>query len=188
MTGPTHILIGLASVVALGDVNIARPSSIQLLTLILGAIAPDIDGDGTIARPGTILGRFVPRGPRLILDQLGIVLSRILHLLFGHRGLLHAPIVPIIIYGCAEVYDLGWLKWFALGYATHLAADFLTKGGVPLLSPASAKRFSGLPIRTGSWLEALIASLLTIFIIWGGFELLPDGMKGSLQELNHLLK
>ena len=73
MTAPTHIATGLATVVVVGRVSGVTPDAVGLLAFIVGSLSPDIDGEGVITRPGTILRQLLGRGIALHLRvRLGI--------------------------------------------------------------------------------------------------------------------
>ena len=59
MTAPTHIITGLASVVIVGHATGITPSAPSLLAMLVGTLAPDIDGNGSITKPGTILRQLI---------------------------------------------------------------------------------------------------------------------------------
>ena len=46
MTAPTHIITGLASVVIVGHATGITPNAPSLLAMLVGTLAPDIDGNG----------------------------------------------------------------------------------------------------------------------------------------------
>ena len=87
MTAPTHILTGLASVVVVGRVSGVTPDAVGLLALIVGTLAPDIDGNGAITRPGTILRELIGRGLATLIDAVFEFIAAIIGTIFGHRGL-----------------------------------------------------------------------------------------------------
>lgn len=81
-----------------------------------------------------------------------------------------------------------WLPWaVAIGWVTHMAGDFLTTGGLPLLWPFKVKppkAWSNTPLlgnlwtaggyfafpilgNTGSWRETMLAVPLTLYGFWG---------------------
>jgi inner membrane protein len=75
----------------------------------------------------------------------------------------------VVVLGILAVsFDNAWLAWFAVGYASHLLADSLTKGGIPMLGPLSKRRFGllprGLRISNGSRIEAVLSTA-----VWAGF-------------------
>ncbi len=69
----------------------------------------------------------------------------------------------------AAYFQIPWLAWLAVGYATHLLADSLTKGGLPILGPLSSKRYGLLPkalrIPTGGRIEALLMAIVWIGVL-----------------------
>ena len=94
-----------------------------------------------------------------------------------HRGVLHFPLVVVALALLALLFQSTTLAWFAVGYATHLFADSLTKQGVPWFGPLSRKRRGIGPRRlrfsTNSraegrlmavvWMTALVLLLLPLF-------------------------
>lgn len=61
----------------------------------------------------------------------------------------------------------GWFPLaIAVGVAAHLAGDWLTVGGVPLLAPLSRRRFSAGLLRTGGLLEPLVTTALALAAVW----------------------
>ena len=89
MTAPTHILTGLASVVVAGRIGGLTPDAVSLLAFIVGTLAPDIDGNGSITRPGTILRGLLGRELGGVLDAAFELISAVIRTLFGHRGFIH---------------------------------------------------------------------------------------------------
>ena len=164
MTAPTHILTGLASVVVVGRGSGLTPDAVSLLAFIVGSLAPDIDGQGVITKPGTILRRFFGRGMATLLDAIGQLLSASARTIFGHRGFMHSPLVALCIIGMGVYSGCVWLTWFGGGYASHLLGDVLTAGGIPIWSPISSRRVSLSGMKTGSRTERVVAGLLLVFV------------------------
>lgn len=128
---------------------------VNLILTLFGSLLPDID------HPTSTFGRRV----RFI--------SYPLSLIFGHRGITHSFIAIFILaylivrvanggFGFAGTY-LYYLVPIIVGYLSHLASDFLTPSGVPLLYP-HRRRFS-LPLIINSAVEFLVYSLTLIFSI-----------------------
>lgn len=187
MLGPTHVLIGVSAAVASGRFFGNVLDVFMLLALILGSLAPDIDGDGTITKPGRIFQVFLGWRVAKAIDTLTQAVAAILKGIFGHRGAFHAPVVGGALCATAYYYENTFLLYFSLGYGLHLLADFFTKGGIPLLLPFSRKEFSGAPLRVGSKLELLVACLFLFFILFFGWELLPSEVKETHRRIYNLI-
>lgn len=177
MTAPTHIVTGLATVVVVGRVSGVTPDSVGLLAFIVGALAPDIDGEGVITRPGTILRALVGRGIGNLLDAIFELVSAVIHLVFGHRGFIHSPLLACSITGLGVYLGQEWLVWFGVGYAAHLLGDALTAGGIPMWSPILPRRVSLSTMRTGSRTEYVLAAVLLVMTCIVGWGLLPEDVK-----------
>ena len=166
MTGKSHVTIGIvtyASVWAhpLGPLHApllaGSPAPqglvVALVLVSLGSLLPDIDhAEGALARERIAgLPLFKPA-------------SWGIGALFGHRGPTHSLLAcaALILLGEFPLLpwagaNLGWL--IGWGYALHLAADALTRAGIPLFWPLPA-RFGFPPWRrlrfaTGSWHEGI---------------------------------
>lgn len=94
---------------------------------IVGAMLPDIDSKNAVM--GSLL------------------ISR----LFGHRGVFHSLSMLAVLGGTAMISGR---DGFALGYASHLALDSLTVGGLRLFAPFS-KRVTRGPFYVGSIFDKL---------------------------------
>ncbi len=189
MTGPTHVLFGVTTGIVLCRALSLEIDSIGVLCLFLGALAPDIDADsGSITKPGRLFQGFLPRGLAKLLDELGTVVSRVAQTISGHRGFFHTPIVGLAILAAAIFFSLPRLEWFAAGYLSHILADACTKRGVPLLWPLRGTEYSFLPVRTGSMTELVIAFGLGLFVVFCGWDLLPQRTKQGFIDLKDTLK
>lgn len=174
MLGKTHLAVGLAVPLAAHALAVSPlpPAWPAWAGLGLGALAPDIDGEGSICYLGNFLpGHLAPRLLVKALNWLGTTISSLIRSIFGHRAALHAPLWPGLIMGAGWYYGYPLLLWFGAGCALHLAADMLTRAGIPLLWPMIKKDFSLLPLKTGSWLEKFLAALLWGFIAWRAAQL-----------------
>ena len=187
MTAPTHIATGLATVVVVGRVSGVTPDAVGLLAFIVGSLAPDIDGEGVITRPGTILRQLLGRGIANLLDAIFELISILLRSLFGHRGFIHSPLLAFSIFGLGGYLGQAWLKWFGIGYASHLLGDAMTADGIPLWSPFSSKRVSLSNMRTGSRAEYAVAVGLLLFTCVFGWGLLPEKVKDTHRLLYQTL-
>ncbi len=159
--------------------NVFAAAIVILLAFIIGSLAPDIDGEGSITRPGKILWRFV--GPAIgnLLDAIFELFSAVLKLFFSHRGFIHSPFLACCIIGLGFVLDRTWLMWFGGGFAAHLLGDAMTSGGIPVWSPVSSRRLSMLDMRTGSKREHMVAVTLLVFTCVFGWGLLPEAVKDT---------
>jgi membrane-bound metal-dependent hydrolase YbcI (DUF457 family) len=151
----------------------------------LGALLPDIDSDESSIRHQWGLARSRTAGGKLLsagLEAAGV----------KHRGVTHS----LAAAGVALALGLGLYAFvpgygavgpaFALGYASHLVADMLTRGGVPLLWPKEGK-FHLLPgrlrFRTGSAAEyavSLLATGLLALLLFSGRGFLAYLLGGFL--------
>jgi len=171
MTGPTHELIGLTAVCyfvvskLLGvDVPVAVPVAIVLASIV-GAEFPDVD------QPANRLSKK--------LGGAGILLALVRPFTMGHRNLTHS-LLGIVLVGLLTRWLFGyipdWLRpdliWlaFMVAYTSHVAADWITTQGVPLLwpyqemfgfPPDSLKR---LRVNTGGFEEYLITVPIVGFL------------------------
>jgi len=155
--------------------------------MLLGSLLPDIDVDGAvISRPGGVFRRFMPWGVARVLDGFGMIISKTVNLLFGHRGFIHAPIIGLAFIGYGAAIAAPFLFWLGWGYFWHILGDALTYGGVPLLSPVSAKKYSFRLCRTRSIRELLLAIALLFYVVVFGFTLLPEKTKVGFEILRRV--
>jgi inner membrane protein len=183
MIGPTHVISGLAAAAALGRITGVTPTLVEFLALIVGTLAPDIDGRGTITRPGKILRPFLGRRLGGLIDGLVGVVTGTVKMCFGHRGFIHAPLLAVVFFAFGAVFQRDWVTWFAFGYALHLVGDAMTVEGIPVWSPFSSRRMSFARIRTGSRTEGAIATGLVLLTIVFGWSVLPEGVKAAQRNL-----
>ena len=174
MLGITHVAIGAAFGVLVATTTDEPLTLSEWGFLLIGSLAPDVDqGNALISRPGSLLFRFLPRGPRVFLDVIGLAVSKLLSTLFGHRNFIHRPVLGMSFIGCGILSGLHPLIWFGWGYLLHIVADACTSGGAPLLGPFSRRRFCLIPLRTGSWQEFGLAVGLWAYTAVAGNALLP---------------
>lgn len=132
------------------------PREIPWFPLLFGSLAPDLDEPSSfISRPGTLLKPIIPRALVKILDGIFELISKGLHLLFGHRGLSHSILLPVLMGAAARGFNINWLFWFAGAYALHVLLDLCTHAGVPLFSPVTEKDYSLHLCSTGSLIDTL---------------------------------
>lgn len=180
VTGPSHIILALASSVALSRVTGYVPDPVDLLLLSVGALLPDIDGNGSITRPGTILKKLLGKTLSQLVNVLVAPIALSIKLLFGHRGITHSLIVPAIFFALGII--LNTKHWLTFGYLTHIFGDLLTPKGVPLLSPLINRNFSLKVFRTGSSVEVVVTICLLFYLVFFGIELLPENTKIAIDS------
>ena len=123
-----------------------------------GALLPDID------HPKSWLGRRIP------------FISMPIAAVFGHRGITHSLLAVVglalaLRYGLAQwqLVGTGWALvavGVAAGYLSHIAGDFVTHGGVPLLWPVKRRFSSPLTFLTGGAFERLLGFALALGAGW----------------------
>lgn len=143
--GSTHLLIGVAGVVAYASATGTSPDAGVYLAAAFGALLPDLDS------PRSMLGRYYWWVPRV-----GVL---------AHRHFLHSIWFLLLLGGALwQAYGLQpWVLGILWGVLSHLVADYPTDGGVPLLYPLTRRRFGLRLIRSGSLPEKL---LMTILAAW----------------------
>lgn len=152
MLGKTHLMVGaLAGAALAANLQADIPTSIGMWAAGgLGALLADID------TPGSMISRRA-RPARLLVFWL------------KHRGVTHSLLilcfVGLLAYRLAAEFGIA----LALGHASHLLADMMTKDGVPLLWPYP-RRLHVLPpffrLTTGGLIEQLVSLAATIGLLW----------------------
>lgn len=174
MTGSTHVAIAAAATITLSAATGQPPDAAGWIAVVIGSLAPDIDsGGGTICRPGSLLGRLLPRFMRVLLDSIGLFIGSIVRKVLGHRKATHWPIWGAVLALVGLNLGWPWLLWFGWGYVWHILGDFCTKSGVPLLGPFWTKDIKWSPLRTGSGAEFVLAAALWGFILWQSWGFVP---------------
>ncbi len=178
MTGPTHLVAGVASlalpvVVATLSGNPIPFEAFGAMAFgaLFGGLAPDLDA------PASLLSSYsVPLNPSpasgrrknyMFVTPFAIP-AKLLNNALGHRTLLHSLhgfIVAALSVALplGMVYGFGMALGFMLGYLSHLALDACTVSGIPFLYPSN-RRYHCLPprlrIATGSPEEGIVLALL----------------------------
>jgi inner membrane protein len=147
MNARTHLLIAmLFGWVYLNFIQVLafQEKFIFALFLVGSALLPDIDD------PQSTLGRK----------------HKIISSLTSHRGILHSIWIPVIAFIVARYIPLiqAPLLGLAIGYGSHLASDALTIKGIAPLAPLMKFRIKWF-VRTGSFVETIIAALIVMFFI-----------------------
>ena len=98
--------------------------------------------------------------------------STIISKLCGHRGLIHAPIIHIILtyillllanslQGYVQMMYISFVFGLFLGVMSHLFLDSLTTMGIPLLLPFTSKKYRLCNIKTKKY-EHLVSLCIVI--------------------------
>jgi len=155
MLATTHLIFGGIAAAVLGKTGLVDLNPITLAAGAFGALLPDID------HPSSTIGRRV--------WPVSLLISGV----FGHRGITHSLFAVAAILGGAAFYQSSmpdWIIAMATGYLSHLAADWLTPSGIPLLWPNRCKFASPHPIRTGGIGEFMLTAGLVggVYLwVWG---------------------
>ncbi len=116
----------------------------------IGALLPDVD------HPKSKIGRMLP----------GI--SHGIHWLFRHRGATHSLLATFIVSSLVSLWSVEAGLGMLTGYLTHLACDFWTDGGIPLLWPHK-RRLGWKVFHTGSVAETWV-NVLGIVVFFAAID------------------
>lgn len=149
MLWKTHVTGGILAGVLLSSYFTGSDINSQAVFIACsgaGALLPDIDSIHSK------LGRvFMP-------------ISATIQLIFGHRGIFHTLLLPVVLLGFCKlflpIYSGYYIPLF-VGYISHLILDMLTPEGVPLLWPLKI-HFSIPLVQTGGIIERVF--LLGLFV------------------------
>lgn len=182
MQGKNHVALALAVPLAGAMVGgPLPPTAAAWAGLVIGSLAPDIDGGGKIAYLGDMLPRGITPGPlRALLNGIGKTISDIIRAIFGHRKAFHWPIIGLTLLGLGVLFGKAWLVWFGLGYVLHIVGDSLTKSGVPLFGPLWTADISFTPMVTGKFVESAFGVMLWMFVSWRIALIVKSGYVMSL--------
>ena len=160
MTWSTHLMAGLGTLWLIEVLPTSHSENMALLAgaAALGSLLPDLDAAERKIKHLSLAGIK----PFLLPSQL-------VYRQLGHRSFLHS-LPGLTFCGCICLLLSPFTGWQAalslwLGYASHLAADALTRSGIPWLYP-HPERFHLLPARvritTGSADEEIVFVLLSL--------------------------
>lgn len=167
LTGKTHFAFGCTTAFLLLkyfniEFNTSNLDAISLILLSTGvsSLAPDID------QKQSSIGDVVPIVDDIIVKSSKVVTKfkiRFLQGTLSHRGITHCLLLPIVLsfFYYKLNYPLCFIGLIA-GYLSHLFADMLNPGGIPILFPITSKRINLLRIVTGSKWESFVW-----YIVWG---------------------
>ena len=142
MNGETHKLGGVCTGIITGSLLLAQPYTSEKILLtgvliggsILGSLIPDID------HKESKIGNKMK------------ITSTIINKLCGHRGITHAPLLYIIIFGALlfpiissnnflNTVSFNLTIGIFVGVISHLFLDSLTISGIPFLYPFKKKKY-----------------------------------------------
>ena len=171
MTGKHHLMVGTvlagcitASFVINGENN-PLICSCTPVAAIIGSMFPDIDIKNSK------------------ISQQAKITSSVINGLFGHRGFVHSPMLAVIIYfvAWALLNKFGVTEYapiyigFVAGFVIHLLCDMFTRGGIPLFSPFTNRKFRFTNLETGSKLEILTTLLICAACVGSAYFLIRCG-------------
>ena len=158
----SHLTVGALTAIVSVKAGWIGLESLDILAVLIGCMLPDID------HPHSTLGRRVK------------ILSVPISKLFGHRGFTHSLLIIIVGLWFLLYYlntPPGWATGLALGYLSHLAADFVTPSGIPLLWPWRQRFRSPVTVVTGGVGEKVVVGMLmgftAVWVVCGGHQCRP---------------
>ncbi|MFX3675255.1 MAG: metal-dependent hydrolase [Paenisporosarcina sp.] len=153
MTGKTHIIGGLTASLAFAQVSNYDPV-LLVGSGVIGALLPDI------CHGGSKIGRTLP------------VVSKVIHMLFGHRSFTHSLLFLFIIGGLMNSFVLNETVTAGIlaGMVSHLILDMATKNGIKLLFPFKIRVRFPLTTRTGGTVESVVLAALSVLSVYFGYE------------------
>ena len=93
MKGTNHIATGIIAATLL---PLTPPDPASWLALVIGSVAPDIDGGGLIAKPSNFLPSVAKNAaPVKLLDKSATAISKLTRRVFGHRNFTHWPVIGL---------------------------------------------------------------------------------------------
>jgi len=144
MNGKQHALIGAALMLGTNYVFgfvpfTPAPLAIGAGIAVFGAWLPDIDQNNSTIRQKTWTARG--QGPLGVFGWIGGIVAAALG---GHRAFTHTALAcALLAWSLLKFTPQNWRGYviaFVVGYVSHLIADMLTEGGVPLFWPLSSRR------------------------------------------------
>jgi inner membrane protein len=127
------------------------PAATSVAAAGIGGLLPDID------HPGSFVGRRL------------LFLSVPIAAMLGHRGFTHSLLAVVaatwlLVSAFRWEADLG--AALAFGYLSHLAGDWLTERGIPLLWPWRRHFAAPITLKTGGVIEHMLDVMLLGFVVW----------------------
>lgn len=143
MMAYSHVMIGIASYIAMGEPIAIVP----LLAVGLGSLLPDAD------HQHATINKMIPP------------LKLVTHFT-THRGITHSLLAIFLLVGVAIITGSSIAHGIAWGYTAHIMADMLTVSGVRLLTPLSDKNIRIAWLRTNGNSEHIIIMACGLYITW----------------------
>ncbi|MGG0663228.1 metal-dependent hydrolase [Viridibacillus arvi] len=153
MTGNTHILGGITAGLAFAQISNYDPL-ILIGSSVVGALIPDI------CHSGSKIGRTFR------------ITSKIVNKIFGHRSFTHSLLFLLLMSFVMNTYisNESITAGVLLGMVSHYILDMATKNGIKLFFPVKITVRFPLTTRTGSKVENIVATVLTIISVYFAFE------------------
>jgi inner membrane protein len=119
--------------------------AVALAAAAIGGLLPDLDADESLIRHKLNTAR-----------SQGCVGWLVSKLMPSHRGITHSGLAALACALVAWRWPVPWVWALCAGYVSHILADALTRGGVPVLWPVRW-RVTLLPLHTGGAAEQVLA-------------------------------
>jgi len=155
MQGNTHIVGGITASLAFAQFSNDNPL-VLVGAGVIGALLPDI------CHRGSKIGRTFP------------LIAKLVTTVFGHRSFTHSLLFLFLIGMLLHTFipyksiSIGIL----LGMASHVLLDMGTKKGVKLFFPVSISVRLPLTTKTGSKVEKVVFTLLTMLSVFFSYEII----------------
>ncbi|MGE7623191.1 metal-dependent hydrolase [Viridibacillus sp. NPDC096237] len=153
MTGNTHIIGGITAGLAFAQVSNYDPIVLVGFSVV-GALIPDI------CHSGSKIGRTFR------------ITSKIVNKIFGHRSFTHSLLFLFLMAMVMNTYisNESITAGVLIGMVSHYMLDMATKNGIKLLFPLNITVRFPITTRTGSKVENIIATVLTICSVYLAYE------------------
>ncbi|MBM7607420.1 inner membrane protein [Lysinibacillus composti] len=183
MNKPAHLSVGLT-------VGIATAKYL-METIQYSGIVEEIVGV-TAVICGALFGSLLPDidHPKSYIGRRLRMTSFMISKTFGHRGIVHTPIVVIAftaflyfltlqLSGIMQDVSLSFVIGLGVGMLSHLLLDMMNKRGIPFFYPFTSKTFHIATFKTGGIGDTITNSGCILLIIW----MLQDLVVGLINSL-----
>ncbi|RPF52169.1 metal-dependent hydrolase [Aquisalibacillus elongatus] len=150
MEAKTHIITSLTIAAAVSKYAAIPFTAGYIAGAALGSVLPDLD------KKDSFIGKR------------SFGLSRVVQLLFGHRGFTHSLFCWVLISIICLYYPSPFTYGLSIGYIGHIMGDFFSNRGVPLLYPILKKPLNPshfITYRTGGTSETFILVISVIVLL-----------------------